>query len=167
MEDYPHAIEYEEKARALWERTLGPDDPKIANALDNLGDTYAVQRDYVRSADAFRRAIAIQEKALGLDAPPLVVAFGGLGWATYRLGHAAAAVPLFERALAVCHDVGELARSVGESQCGLARALWDSGGDRGRAVTMLGRSLGSLASAVEPEAKKLAAECRAWLGARR
>jgi tetratricopeptide (TPR) repeat protein len=55
---------YEEAVR-LWERALGPDQPRLATTLHNLGLTLAASGRPADAEPVLRRALAIWERVLG------------------------------------------------------------------------------------------------------
>ena len=63
---------------ALTEKTLGPDHPDVASALNNLAVLCRDQGRYAEAEPLFQRALAIAEKALGLDHPDISVRLGNL-----------------------------------------------------------------------------------------
>jgi hypothetical protein len=56
-----------ERALGIHERTLGPDHPKVAISLSNLGDLLLDLGDTAGAKAYFERSLAIREKALGPD----------------------------------------------------------------------------------------------------
>src|SRR5262249_30944559 len=111
----------------------GPDDPRVALALGNLGTVALDRHQYDQAARQCERGVAIDEKVLGRDHPDLAFVLGCLGEARLGAGDARAAVEALERAasLSAHADPADL-RQLGFA---LARSLWASGArERARSV---------------------------------
>ena len=48
---------------------FGPQDPRLATTLNNLGEVYRAQAKYAEGEPLYKRALAIREKALGPEHP--------------------------------------------------------------------------------------------------
>ena len=63
------------EAEKQWEAALkeaegfGPEAPRLATSLNNLGELYRVQGRYAEAEPLYKRALAIVEKALGPEHP--------------------------------------------------------------------------------------------------
>jgi tetratricopeptide (TPR) repeat protein len=94
------AIQIAEPLLADSERALGPDDPSILTARNNLGELY---RSAGRAAEAIplhERTLADRERTLGPDHPDTLNSRNNLAATYVAAGRAAEAIPLHERALA-------------------------------------------------------------------
>src|SRR5690606_33142899 len=101
---------------------VASDHPFLAGPLEGLGE---VTRNLGRPAEArtyYARALQIREHRLGASHPELVPALRGLAEAHLAEGQNADAVPLAERALAICRS-GPFP-CLPEGQFLLARVLW-------------------------------------------
>jgi len=58
---------------SILEKTLGPDHPKVAQCLNNLGLLYITQGQFRQAEPRFERSRSIQEAALGPNHPDLGV----------------------------------------------------------------------------------------------
>ena len=67
------------RALAIRERTLGPEHPDFATALNHLGLLYQVTGRYAEAEPLHKRAIAIRERALGPEHPDLAISLDILG----------------------------------------------------------------------------------------
>jgi hypothetical protein len=63
-----------ERALAIYERTLVPYHPAIADGLTSLGMLVRVQGDILAANSLFRRALAIRQKSLGSLHPHTIAA---------------------------------------------------------------------------------------------
>jgi CHAT domain-containing protein/tetratricopeptide (TPR) repeat protein len=98
---YSEATDLAKHTLDLTERQFGPDDPKVATALNNLARVYRAQGRYAEAEPLYRRALAKYEKALGPDHPYIAAALNNLAVLYYTQGHYAEAEPLLQRALAI------------------------------------------------------------------
>jgi len=67
--DYAGAEPLYRRALAIAEKTLGPNHPNTATALDNLAGLLESGGDVAGAEPLYRRALSIAEKALGPDHP--------------------------------------------------------------------------------------------------
>jgi serine/threonine protein kinase/tetratricopeptide (TPR) repeat protein len=162
--DWPAAEEALSRALATWEAALGPDHADLGIPLVNLGDVALQQRNFARALPLCTRALAIETRAGGADNPALAWSLTCQGEAHLGLRAAREAIPILERARALREaspgDPGELART----RLALARALWDGGGDRGRARE-LGRQAAETFASLGAVWAPRRAEATAWLAA--
>jgi tetratricopeptide (TPR) repeat protein/predicted Ser/Thr protein kinase len=132
MGRYSEALALYERSLALREKALGPEHPDVASSLTNLGNVLLKMGRYQNALPYLERALAVEEKALGPAHPDMaetLLRLGELHLAQHR--SAPQAVTLLERALALSR-----ANDKAEVQFVLARALWESGGDKQRAVNL-------------------------------
>ena len=108
------------------------------------------------------RGQATLEKTLGADHPMMVNPLSVRGRCLLSERRPADAVPVLERTLALLETAEVGATIVGEPRWLLARALWESGGDRDRALNLAIRAERELAGGDEEIADDLRA-VRAWL----
>src|SRR6185437_7178264 len=62
------AQSYLTKARALWETSAGPDDPRRAESVANLGIYYSAAGDYEKAESLFKEAGAVFQNSGGNNA---------------------------------------------------------------------------------------------------
>jgi len=55
----------------MFEHTVGPESPSLAEALLNLAAVYMAQRRFVDTARLYQRALPLRERALGAEHPKL------------------------------------------------------------------------------------------------
>ena len=80
---------------------FGPEDPRLATSLNNLGELYRAQGKYAEAEPLSRRALAIDEKALGSEHPDVATDLNNLALLSYNQGKYAEAETLNQRALAI------------------------------------------------------------------
>jgi tetratricopeptide (TPR) repeat protein len=124
------------RALAIAEKAYGPVHPEVETALVNLGDLLSAERRLDAAVAVYRRAAAISEKVVGPEHPHTAEDLGGLGIALLEEKRAAEALPVLERAVAIGERAQAEPVSLAKSRFALARALWQSGGDRARAVAL-------------------------------
>jgi tetratricopeptide (TPR) repeat protein len=87
----------QERALAIWDQTLGPGHPRVADGLNNLAALLEVTGD-VRAARALHeRALAITEQTLGPAHPDVATSLNNLAAVLLATGDTAGARPLLER----------------------------------------------------------------------
>jgi tetratricopeptide (TPR) repeat protein len=122
-------------------KTLGPNHPDVAAALDNLGVLYQLGGDFVQAELHFKLSISVLEKARGPKHPELVTPLHNLAWLYYNNGDYVRPQPLFERQLAILEETfGAKHLAVAQALNDLGLAYYD-GGDYARARPLLERSL--------------------------
>ncbi|MCX7630558.1 MAG: tetratricopeptide repeat protein [Geminicoccaceae bacterium] len=105
-----------ERVLELAERALGPDDPRLAVDLNNLGEVYRRLGRLDEAAQLLQRAIRLDEAAGGRS-PALAVSLNNLGLVRLSQGRLAEAETLFNRSLEL------LERTLGADHPDVARAL--------------------------------------------
>ena len=154
------AVGFHARALAILEKSDGPEHPKVAIAHVNLGEAELALKRYGEALPHFRQALAIAQKRLGKEHPVVFHALVGIGTCELELGHAAAALTTLEPALLMAEQKSMSADDRGEARFVLARALWDGGGDRGRARALAEHAAGDAQAAHD---QTQAATVAAWL----
>jgi CHAT domain-containing protein/tetratricopeptide (TPR) repeat protein len=98
---YVEATEIAQRAVALAEGQFGPEDPKVADALELLGELYYAQNRYADAEPPMQRALAISEMAFGPDHPSVGAALKDLSALYFQQRRYDEAEPRIERALAI------------------------------------------------------------------
>jgi len=105
-----------EKVLEYAERAFGPDDPRLAVDLNNLGEVYRRMGRLDRASELLRRAIRLDEAAGGRG-PALATSLNNLGLVLHAEGRLEAAADLYRRAIYL------LESSIGPDHPDTARAL--------------------------------------------
>ncbi len=153
-----------EAARALWEATLGPEHPKVASALYNLGHVELRLRRVRPALLHLRRALAVREKSLGAEHPRVAQTLGLLGEALVVGGQLSEAREPLERAVALSTRVELAPAEQARARFALARVLWQSHGERPRALALAREAQEAYARSAPAYALR-AREVRSWLSA--
>ena len=162
--DEQRALELYEGVLAVVERAAGPEDPRTGLALANVGLAELDVGRPARAAEHLRRGIEVMSATLPPEHEYLASSFAGLAGAELALGHAGQALEPAERAVASRRAAASAPDGIAEAELVLARALWESGGDRRRARSLAldardtWRGLG-------PARAEAAAGADAWLAA--
>ncbi|HEU5159919.1 MAG TPA: tetratricopeptide repeat protein [Streptosporangiaceae bacterium] len=98
---YPQALGCRELALAVTERTLGPDHPDVAAALESLAGFYRMLGRVAEALPLAARAVTIMERTLGPEHPDVATALGTLAGTNRELGRVAEALPQARRALTI------------------------------------------------------------------
>ncbi|MGZ3438327.1 MAG: tetratricopeptide repeat protein, partial [Polyangia bacterium] len=133
---YDEALVYNRRALAIAEKSKGPDHPDVGLALNNIGDVLRLQHKHDEALESYRRAIAIWENKLAADHPFFGSALTGIGETELDRRQPALALPSLEKALAIEEKHPDDRLALAETQFALARAAWDAGRDRARALTL-------------------------------
>jgi serine/threonine protein kinase/tetratricopeptide (TPR) repeat protein len=154
------ALTHVDRSIAILETGLGSGHPDLATQLSNRGE---ILNNLGRSHEArqsFERARVIWERELGLDDRNLGYALTGIGLSYLAEGTPTSALVPLERAYKIRQAQETDPTHRAETLFALARALWDSGRDRGRARTLAVESREGYRKA---DAKARMAEVEAWL----
>ena len=80
---------------------FGPQDPRLATSLNNLGLVYHAQGKYAEGEPLIKRALAILEKALGPDHPRVATSLENYAALLRKTGRTTEAAKLEARARAI------------------------------------------------------------------
>jgi len=100
-QNYADAIPLAEKALAIREKTLGPDDPQVASALNRLARLYVKQGRYADAEPLYRRALKIRERIYGSAHPFVAFTVTHLAEIAREQKRYAETEELYRRALAI------------------------------------------------------------------
>jgi CHAT domain-containing protein/Tfp pilus assembly protein PilF len=138
---YDEALPVMERALAIREKTLGPEDPLVAEALNSLANLHIAKGDYVKAESLVQRALAIREKVLFAEHPDIAVSLTSAAVLYWRTGDYAKAEPLNQRVLAIREKVlGPEHASVAAPLNNLANLYWTKG-DYAKAEPLYQRAL--------------------------
>lgn len=90
-----------ERALRTRERTVGPNDPAVAETELALGDAISSHGDAALAEGHYNRALAIREKTFGPNDPRVARVVAGLAGLRFTQGRSAEAETLYKRALAI------------------------------------------------------------------
>jgi CHAT domain-containing protein/Tfp pilus assembly protein PilF len=119
---YAEAVPLARQALAIYEKTLGPDHPAVAAALNNLASFYDDEGKSAEAEPLLKRALAIDEKALGPEHRKVAITLNNLAELYRKQGHYAEAEPLYRRSLAIRE------KALGPDDPDVATALDNLGG---------------------------------------
>jgi tetratricopeptide (TPR) repeat protein len=163
-ESYEEAKELFDRALAIWTDVLGPDHPAVAKRLNNLAGVRHATGAHDEAKRLWERALATWEAALGSDHPDVAIAHIGLANVALVQDRSADAVEHARRAVDIRLDAGEGAIELAEARFLLARALWDAGRERTRALVLAEQAQGAYR---EGGRRRQRAAVEAWLADRR
>jgi tetratricopeptide (TPR) repeat protein len=129
-----------ERAEAIQIRAYGPEHPEVATCECMLADVLLTSRRADAALPHAERCVAMRERVLGKEHVSTAEALVGLGECQLAHGGAAQAVPPLERAIAILEHHPGTEGELPEAQFTLARALWDRGGNRSRALELAGHA---------------------------
>ncbi len=82
-------------------KSFGPEHPRVANSLMNLGRLYRKQEKYAEAESLYQRALAMLEKALGPDDLTVATCVSNIALLYVFQGRLTDAKPLFKRTLEI------------------------------------------------------------------
>jgi tetratricopeptide (TPR) repeat protein len=142
---------------------LGAAHPDLAIQLGNHGEILNALRRPADARKSFERARLIWERELGPDNRSLAYALTGIGISYLEEGNSANALVPLERAFKIREkEETDLAKRA-ETAFALARTLWESRRDRGRARDLAEQAQEHYMKVV---AKQKVSEVDAWLRSR-
>lgn len=98
---YKEALIPAERALAIREKVLGPDDRAVAGALSNLAGVCGALEKYDRARAAYERALSILEKKLGPESPEALLTREYLAAIYYRQKEYGKADEAYERVISI------------------------------------------------------------------
>ncbi len=160
-----------QEAAALFHRAvsdlgqeLGAEHPLVATFMSNEAESLDRLGRHEEARAAYQRALAIEERGYGPDSTNLAYPLTGLGLSYLADHHPALAVAPLERARRIrqAHETDPLL--VADTDFALARALWDAGVDRTRALRLAAAA--QKAYGQQPVFAARTAEIEHWLDPR-
>ena len=164
LERYDEADKTLRRALAIGEKVYGPDNPHTALTMTNLGDLYRLQGKYDEAEAWCQRTIPAFERAFGQSHTFLAAAVSCVAQTEVDRKRPARALPWLERAKKIwdAHPGGD--PNAYAVDFALARALWDTSGDRARARALALRARERFAATGAKGAPHVR-EIDAWLAA--
>ena len=164
---FSEALPYYQRALVLTEKTRGPEHLDVGLALCNIADCLAEAGRYDEATAAGRRAIGIFDKVYKGPHPYIATTLNTLGHVELNRHQPQAAVVTLGRSLAMWEKIGssDLAPTAAVRFL-LARALWESGRDRARALSLATQAHAEYVK-VGAKSKTELAEVDTWLAAHR
>jgi serine/threonine-protein kinase len=162
------ALELSNRGVDIILRTFGPGHPDMALQLVNRAEILNQLGRYEEARRDAESAVAIDEHEMGNELRTLVFALAPLAEAELGLGHPERALPPLERALERAETSG-LDAELPRLRFALARALWDTDGDRDRARELVDAVVSAKPTpGTVPDAREeqLLRRAKAWLASR-
>ena len=161
--EYAAALDLADQARAIFDRSHGPDGVMSGRGYSNRCEYLNSARRYGEALDSCQKALAIWEAALGRDHVWLPYALTGAGVALSELHRPREALGLLRRAIDIRRRFELSGAERGETWFVLARAQWEAGDDRVAARTAARTAREEYAKSPGTEPKVRAVD--AWLAA--
>ncbi len=102
---YQEAIPIAERAVELAKHTLGPDHPKTADALNDLGFIFQEIGNYAKAEQLYQEALRIRQKVLGPEHSDTAASLNNLASLYWAMGEYVKAEPLLKEALRIRQKV--------------------------------------------------------------
>ena len=103
--DYDNALEYYNKALAIFEKVLGTEHLHTASTYNSIGCVYNSMCDYDKALDYTNKALAICEKVLGTEHPDTALTYNSSGVVYHSMGDYDKALEYYNKALAIYEKV--------------------------------------------------------------
>ena len=134
---YKEALELVERALRIYRHILGSTHPEtMAGDTINRGEVLAAMNDFAGALKSYQEANTIWEQEFAAADPRVAFSLTGIGTALVGLQRSSEAIAPLERALDIRQNHDPDGARLGETEFALARALWDSHREAGRAVML-------------------------------
>jgi tetratricopeptide (TPR) repeat protein len=163
-EQFLAALAYYERAHELALRLHGPDDAQVGVALVNVAMIHHALGHYEEARAGFERTLDLWQREMP-DHPALAYPLTGLGASLVDLGRFEEGRRHLERALQLRTASPATAIDLADTERQLARALWEVGGDRSRALALATAARDRLLPLRENAGERLP-EVEQWIAAR-
>jgi tetratricopeptide (TPR) repeat protein len=152
---FDEAIPLAERALSIQERSLGPDDPRVVQAINSLAMLYRAAGDYVGAESLFERVLEITTEALGPRDPTIAITVNNLGMVYWEQGDRERAAQYLEKALEIWeHALGPDHPNVAVALGNLA-SLYRRQGNLERAEPLYERALAIWGKSPDPVQSQL------------
>jgi tetratricopeptide (TPR) repeat protein len=125
-----------ERAEVICTMRIGPETPLLALALIQRADALRALGRRLEAMSAYQQAIVFLQRTPSQTEGYLAQANASLGETELETGHAHDALAHLEHAIELLTNVNYPAAGVASVEFSLARALWEGGGDRDRALVL-------------------------------
>ena len=142
----------------------GQQHTNVESALLNLADVLREEGKLPSAVELFRRAVSVSEAVFGPNHPHTGEDLGGLAFALLQQHRPAEALPVLERAVHIADSAEVDPANAAKIHFALARALWETGGDRRRARELATAALAALRASGARQAPDVA-EAEQWMRA--
>jgi len=158
------AIDHFRKARVEFRKVFGPKHPYLAIVTYNISNTYTKMKNYGKALTNAKLAVKIGEAAYGNKHSFLAHPLSRIGQIEIEQNRPGRAIAPLERALVL--RVGGAPYDRAETMSRLSVALWESGKDRKRAITLAKQARSTFAKVKDARGKRAVSEMDAWLAKR-
>ena len=101
QDDYEKAIDYYEKALAIKEKTLPPDDPSLATSYNNIGAVYNKMEDYSNALLYYEKGLQMKQKTLPPIHPSLATSYNNIAEVCRNMKEYSKALSFYEKLLEI------------------------------------------------------------------
>jgi tetratricopeptide (TPR) repeat protein len=165
--DFEQALEVNQRALDIATKALGRDHPVTARVKANHAQYLVRLGRFDDALPAVRAALSVLERETDPRSILVTFAMRTLGLCCLGTGRFEEAISVLERALSIREAIGVPPFRRAEVRSPLARALFDGGGDRTRALGLARKAVSEYAeSAKTPVVTRDLAELEAWLATR-
>ena len=156
----PEALAQKEKAVAVIQGLAEPDVESLAMVVDGLGGWYQKKGLPLQAVPYYEQSLRLWEQAAGAQNPKIAINVAQVASAWLDAKQPARALPILEGALTLAVPAQSQPGDLGDIKFMLARALWETRGDKARALALAAEAQVALAQSQYP-AKR--AELKKWL----
>jgi tetratricopeptide (TPR) repeat protein/tRNA A-37 threonylcarbamoyl transferase component Bud32 len=163
--EHAQALLYDTQALEIREKIHGAEHASVAEARLALAETLLAQQRHADAREQLERARQTLEKAPGVPGRQLARTLTALAQSHLGMQEPAAALAPAQRAVEIWDGLASQAPAAGWARFVLAQCLWDTDGDRARALHLAREARASLDAAASDAATSTArrAAVDAWL----
>jgi tetratricopeptide (TPR) repeat protein len=130
------ALPFIERAEAIYRTQPDPDSAQLGRAITNRADALRALGRLPEAVSVYQEAILLLQRTPLQMEGYLAEATVGLGQTELEAGHVRNALGYLEHAFKLVTKISYPSRGVASVEISLARALWEGGGDRDRALAL-------------------------------
>ena len=101
---YAEAIQFFEKALAMWRKTFPPNHLNLANSYGNIGSVYDNMGEYSKALSYFEKALEIRQNILSPNHPNLATSYNNLGSVYDNMGEYSKALSYYKKAFEILQN---------------------------------------------------------------
>jgi tetratricopeptide (TPR) repeat protein len=139
--DYKKAIWYYEQALEIQEKTLSPNDPRLAKTFNNIGMIYECTEEYPKALSFLEKNIEILEKAISPNYPLLATGYNNIGLVYSGMGEYLKSLSFYEKAFEIRQKILPANHRDLATSYGCMGAAYENIGEYSKALPFLEKNI--------------------------